>query len=54
MLPAYASEIAASEKRKKYHVVAVLNPGDGPDEQLLFVYDVEWDDQIGYMRLLVE
>lgn len=53
-LPPYASSIAGSNRRKDFYVVAVLNAGDGPDEQLLRVYDVEWDDDYGYMRLLAE
>lgn len=53
-LPPYTSEIAGADRRKKYEVVAVLNAGEGPDENRLMIFGVEWDDDMGQMRLLVE
>lgn len=34
-----------------YSVVAVLNPGEGPDEQLIEVADITWDHSLGVLRL---
>lgn len=39
------------DRYKQYPVVAVLNPGDGPDEQILEVSTLRWDHQYGVLRL---
>ncbi len=41
-------------QRQMYPLVAVLNPGDGPDEQLLPITNLRWDDELGMLRLEVE
>ena len=36
-----------------YGVVAVLNEGAGPDEQRIEVLAIEWDYQLGQLRLIL-
>lgn len=39
------------DRYKQYPVVAVLNPGAGPDEQLLEITKMTWDHNYGVLRL---
>jgi hypothetical protein len=41
------------EKLRKYPIVAVINPGEGPDEQLLRITAVTWDHEYGVLRFEV-
>lgn len=51
LLDALVKRLKNFPRAMDYSVVAVLNPNDGPDEVLLKVERVEWDHNLGVMRL---
>lgn len=50
----YFNNTTETNRHRKYGVVAVLNPNDGPDEVLLIVRNLTWDHSLGVLRLEVE
>ena len=46
--------VLIGDREAKYGVVAVLNPGEGPDEQRLAVTRIAWDHEYGALRLEIE
>lgn len=50
----FFDQVVAGEKMGRYGLVAVMNAGDGPDEQWIGVVAIEWDHDMGQLRLILE